>query len=1058
MDPLTAVGLASNVVQFVHFTSDLIHTAVKIHKSSIGCTDDVLTLDSLYQQLSAFNDGFSSGSKNAHGYLNGRGNESTQGIPSFHALSLLCKSDCEKLLSVVDTLKKQHGPRKHWQSFRTALRMVWEKDKIEELEKRLNRIQTTMTLQICTIASHAQETRAHYLEQLQTESNRLQLDQSVKLGKIMTALDCIEQNIEQVKCENKAGTALMRDLESLEQQISKLSLSQDVIAEEQAILKSLSFKTRPVRHASIPEAYQKTFRWVYHLEGDNPTSATFFAKWLKSGDGVFWVSGKPGSGKSTFMKFVADEPTTLELLSEWSGSEKIIIASHYFWSAGTAMQKSQEGLLRTLLYEIFRQLSELIIPVCGNRRPGPGEESESGFLPWTLSNLYEILRKVATRETSAVRFCFFIDGLDEYDGNHSDICQALGDLAKSSDIKICLSSRPWNEFEQAFGDNSQSKLYMQDLTRNDILQYIRWRLYEHPRWPSLATKASQGNWLVEEIEKRARGVFLWVFLVARLLREGLTNRDSFSDICRRLESFPLELEAFFRQILESVEPFYHRKMSTTLQMAIVADEPLHAMAYDFHDQDYDDEGYVFHLPISPYTLQEEEDLKERMIWWLNSRTRGLLEINRETGTIDFLHRTVRDFLKTREMLDFIADKAPPQFNLSLFLLKVYTAIIKRSFFLGDGRKRRAFGIYESCHLQPLIAKALACVAEIEDSYPHNIVAYKVLEELDRTMLIKAGKVYVGSEAELGAFVREQLIVGQHVGFLAWALPRNPRYFLGRDGRLIFNILNADNTEEFKWTFDLHTPWRSRGVEMLRLVLETSNLDLNEALGYATPWIILIGHITSWSRGIAKVAEERFWSLLENNILSIMLRQGMVTETMIWRNNAAGSPPAFAAYLNLVFEVPSDAAREALYLQILEDFLRFHPKLARSNTRVTDSSTDWSPAGTVSMIEKFFNRLQYAHWSELWVWNSRLLAKVTDMLLFAITDSTIKFDMAGIRAAVERAFSAEICQRFKTRYPAILDAGSKAEKRRADTELERDSVKTLKTSSTGSTESTIDENL
>ncbi|KAI0185799.1 hypothetical protein EV127DRAFT_306135, partial [Xylaria flabelliformis] len=680
MDPLTAVGLAGNVVQFVQFTSDLIQTAVEIHKSSTGCSADVLTLDSLYQQLSDFNDGFSSGSKNAHGYLHERGGKSTQGLPSFQVLSLRCKSDCKELLSVVKTLKKQHGPGKRWQSFRTALRIVWEKDRIEELEKRLNRTQTSMTLQICTIASHAQETRAHYLEQLQTESNRLQLDQSVKLDKVITALGCIEQNIEHVKCKNQAGTALMMDLQSLEQQISKLSLSQDVVAEEQAILKSLSFKTQPVRHASIPEACQKTFRWVYHLDGDNPTSATFVAKWLKSGDGVFWVSGKPGSGKSTFMKFIADEPRTLELLSEWSGSEKIIIASHYFWSAGTAIQKSQEGLLRTLLHEIFRQLPELIIPICGNRRLGPDEESEGGFLPWTLSDLYEILRKVATRQTSSVRFCFFVDGLDEYDGDHGDICKVLSDLAKSSDMKICLSSRPWNVFEQVFGDDPQSKLYIQDLTRNDILQYIRWRLYEHPRWPSLATKACQGNWLVEEIEKRACGVFLWVFLVTRLLREGLTNRDSFSDICRRLESFPLELEVFFRQILESVEPFYHRKMSTTLQMAIAADDPLHAMAYDFHDQDYDDEDYVFHLPIAPYSQEEDENLKEQMIWWLNSRTRGLLEMNRETGTVNFLHRTVRDFLKTREMLDFIADKTPPEFNLSLCLLKIYTAMIKRSLF------------------------------------------------------------------------------------------------------------------------------------------------------------------------------------------------------------------------------------------------------------------------------------------------------------------------------------------------------------------------------------------
>jgi hypothetical protein len=99
--------------------------------------------------------------------------------------------------------------------------------------------------------------------------------------------------------------------------------------------------------------------------GNTPTVATYIAKWLRSSDGLFWVSGKPGSGKSTFIKFIANEPKTLGLLSEWSGSKQIIIASYYFWSAGTAMQKSQQGLLSTLLYEIFRQCSEFITPVCG---------------------------------------------------------------------------------------------------------------------------------------------------------------------------------------------------------------------------------------------------------------------------------------------------------------------------------------------------------------------------------------------------------------------------------------------------------------------------------------------------------------------------------------------------------------------------------------------------------------------------------------------------------------------------------------------------------------------
>ncbi|KAJ5633498.1 hypothetical protein N7528_001340 [Penicillium herquei] len=124
-------------------------------------------------------------------------------------------------------------------------------------------------------------------------------------------------------------------------------------------------------------------------------------------------------------------------------------------------------------------------------------------------------------------------------------------------------------------------------------------------------------------------------------------------------------------------------MSTTMQIAIAANEPLHVMAYDFHDQAYEDENYVFHVPIRPYNPDEEQELKEQTAWRLNSRSRGLLELNIQSGTVTLLHRTVVDFLRNQEMTTFLADQAPAGFNLMLSLLKIYTSMIKRSYFKED---------------------------------------------------------------------------------------------------------------------------------------------------------------------------------------------------------------------------------------------------------------------------------------------------------------------------------------------------------------------------------------
>ncbi|KAK3368129.1 hypothetical protein B0H63DRAFT_528511 [Podospora didyma] len=536
MEPIAALGLASNVAQFLQFASSLIQTAVEIRNSSSGCTSDVLTLDSLYGQLNDFNNKLMSKNGIVRGCVDPPSRASTIDVTSFQVLSDLCRTDCEKLLHAVAKLKVKDGTSGRWQSFRTALKAVWKKEEIKELERRLHNTQTTMTLHICTIASRSQEAHARELERLRSEGMMLDFDQSTKLDQIMTAPRLLAKNVEDIKQQNTQGTPSIQDIESLEKQ----------------------FPTQPVRHARIPEAYRNTFGWASNKpREDTGNSATYIAKWLRGGDGIFWVSGKPGSGKSTFMNFIADDPRTRSILQKWSGSKRLVMASHYFWSAGTKMQKSQEGLIRTLLYAIFKQHSGFISPSCGDWRPVPGGGDENG---WTLSDLQTTVRKLSTLETTSVRFCLFVDGLDEFDGDHDELCQVLKDLAESANIKICVSSRPWNVFEQAFGENLLAKLYIQDLTRNDILEYTRFRLSEHPRWPFLMIEESQSDLLIYEIEKSSSGVFLWVFLVTKLLRDGLTNRDSFSALYRRLKSFPIELEVFFKQILDSVEPFYRATM------------------------------------------------------------------------------------------------------------------------------------------------------------------------------------------------------------------------------------------------------------------------------------------------------------------------------------------------------------------------------------------------------------------------------------------------------------------------------------------------------------------
>lgn len=82
-------------------------------------------------------------------------------------------------------------------------------------------------------------------------------------------------------------------IQQLQQEAAKIDRSQRVLA-------GLPFKEMKDREEQIAEAYNNTFGWIF----DDTT--TSFKDWLYSGNGIFWVSGKAGSGKPTLMKFLAD--------------------------------------------------------------------------------------------------------------------------------------------------------------------------------------------------------------------------------------------------------------------------------------------------------------------------------------------------------------------------------------------------------------------------------------------------------------------------------------------------------------------------------------------------------------------------------------------------------------------------------------------------------------------------------------------------------------------------------------------------------------------------------
>lgn len=522
------------------------------------------------------------------------------------------------------------------------------------------------------------------LAELIVEHQRLKIHGTQELENRVTEVKGV---IADLKSATNASTPIsesseMVDLKDISDRLRLLTTDVESTALENWVLASLTFDQIQYRQKTVAKAHQATFDWAL-----DPLSPTKLEPWLRTGSGIYWIKGKAGSGKSTLMKYLTTHPQTMSALRPWAGARSMITASFFFWNAGTNLQKSQEGLFRSLLYEILRQVPELIRPVCPYKtmRTRPFQRTLSS---WSLQELQHATGLLKEQSEHNTRFCFFIDGLDEYNGDPDQIIDVLQNLCSWPNLKICVSSRPWNEFEDAFGQPSDSHLALEELTREDINNFVRSSLEENMRFRALSARDLRSHDLVQEIVEKAQGVFLWVVLVVKSLLTGLRNADRVSDLRRRLREFPATLEEYFNHIFASIDPFYRKLTAQTFKVALEAEGPLQLLIYSYIDEE--DIDSILELPAKPLTMEDiltrQDDMQRR----LNGRYKGLLEVTKfnksefdtsytdqfHSLNVDFLHRTARDFLFTKDMQKMLADNLDPGLDVHLVICKALFAYLK----------------------------------------------------------------------------------------------------------------------------------------------------------------------------------------------------------------------------------------------------------------------------------------------------------------------------------------------------------------------------------------------
>jgi energy-coupling factor transporter ATP-binding protein EcfA2 len=533
------------------------------------------------------------------------------------------------------------------------------------------------------------------------------LDQIISFDRFgVEEISFLERNLNLLQ-QNIASTSLGPDLRSQIDSLVNISHQALDANMKTHILSNLQFKAMSDRFGDVENAHCNTFSWLMgelpfdsdsvpdsqtdsqsesesksysesrsaatsenevSLDESQHKAKSDFESWLRNGKGVFFITGKPGAGKSTLMKYLYLHSETKEHLQAWAGSKRLILANFFFWKPGTKLQSSLKGLLRALLYHILDQLPEFI-PVCF---PDKWKRARGGIMPpleqSDIQSAFDILMKNETVYVNR-KFVFFIDGLDESDGDHDKMAKLLLEWVEShpSDLKICVSSREWLVFKERFTKYPSIRLH--DLTRSDIETFILDTLNSNDSFQALPASTNSQR-LIDLITVRAEGVFLWVAIVLRTIEEGLLAEDHIEDLIEKINALPGEIELLYDHIFDSIIKKSHpidRKY--IMQILELVSDPsigvqLSVLQCSFL-QDYDkDREMGFHLYIGDIS-PEEVQLRKRRCQKKVLSCKGLVQVTEYFRATDIhgiakpnrypdlcilaIHRSITEFLRREDI-------------------------------------------------------------------------------------------------------------------------------------------------------------------------------------------------------------------------------------------------------------------------------------------------------------------------------------------------------------------------------------------------------------------------
>ncbi|KAH8898808.1 hypothetical protein GQ53DRAFT_602847, partial [Thozetella sp. PMI_491] len=502
MEPLAALSLASSVMQLISFSREVIDVARQVHKA--GSVDHDLT-----DRATALADLAASVRRSLPPVQ-----PTGASLPQKELLEAAqkCGDSATDLCTEVAKVNASWGKGSATRSVITSLKTIWKRRNLEKAEKTMLHWQRVMDSgllhRICSTTEAQALRNQGDFDKLDETLRRMIEEVARGHAKIVQAAAA-----ESAAIQSHVTVEISKSQGLLSKELNGLRLDAAAEAQREKLLKSLKFDLMNERENLIADSHSETFKWIY-LPPSDSRPWNDFAEWLGSDQKLYWISGKPGSGKSTLMKFLVHGEQTRQLLKP-----DTIILAYYLWSPGHSMQRSVRGLLSTLCHQVLSEKGNLTQSLLARQSRFHTKDHPSD---WSYQDMKLCLFECLLSCTRPK--CLFLDGLDE------------------------ISSRPEPVFQRHY--ELLPKLRLQDLTGSDIHIFCKESLQSFKGLPEDLTlsylEGTRATNILELLVRNSEGVFLWVHLALKSIQRGCSNSDSSDMILERIEMLPTGLDELYR--------------------------------------------------------------------------------------------------------------------------------------------------------------------------------------------------------------------------------------------------------------------------------------------------------------------------------------------------------------------------------------------------------------------------------------------------------------------------------------------------------------------------------